>query len=468
MLIACLTSRNRDALARDAERARARGADAVEVRADFLDDPSPEGAAAAVGGRSVYTLRTRDQGGRWEGTEARRVELLRRAFRAGFAFVDAEAGTAIDFEGLPARAILSFHDFEGIPADIERVAREMVSARPAFAKVVCRARDLGDELRLLGLQKALGSSAAVFGMGPSALASRVLGPRLGSPAVYAAPESGAESAPGQPALAALKSLYRADRVGPSTRVFGVAGRPLAHSRSPAFHNEAFARDGADAVYLPFEVEDFSLLWNARKVAGLSGLSVTIPHKEAALRAADEARPAAREAGCANTLALAGGKWIADNTDVPAARQALEAAAAGLKEARVLVLGAGGAARAVCLAVRQAGGSVVVAARDPGKGRALAAEFGGGHLRLAEADPAGFALVVNATPVGMFPREAEVPMDPSRLAPGQAVFDVVYNPEETAFLRGARERGCRTVGGLAMFLAQARRQQEIWKEARSGT
>jgi 3-dehydroquinate dehydratase/shikimate dehydrogenase len=464
MLIACLTSRTHSALARDAERALARGADTVEVRADFLDDPSPEGAASALPGRSIYTLRTRDQGGRWEGTEARRVELLRRAFRAGFGFVDVEAGTAIDTEGLPARAILSFHDFEGIPRNLEGIAREMVSARPAFAKLVCRAEGLADEIRLLGLQKALGPAAAVFGMGPSALASRVLGPRFGSPAVYAAPESGAESAPGQPALAPLKGTFRADRIGPSTRVYGVAGRPLAHSRSPAFHNEAFAKAGADAVYLPFETGDFATLWGARGLLGLAGLSVTIPHKEAALRSADEARPEAREAGCANTLALAGGRWVADNTDVAAAAEALEAAGVRLEGARALVLGAGGAARAVCLAVRRAGGTVVVAARDPAKAQALAERFGGSGVALAEASPSGFALVVNATPVGMFPRETEVPLDPARLDPGQAVFDAVYNPEETAFLRGARERGCRTAGGTAMFLAQARRQQEIWARA----
>ncbi|MHC4598473.1 MAG: type I 3-dehydroquinate dehydratase [Planctomycetota bacterium] len=461
MLVISLTSRDLRSLASDAGQAFALGAGAVEVRADFLKDPDPRKAREAVNGVAVYTLRSSAEGGRWEGERTKQRALLLDAARAGFEYVDVEFHSGVDPADLPSRCILSLHDFEGVPADLESTVGAMVSRSPFAAKAVCRARDLEVELRLLELQKNLGAPAAVFAMGPSSLASRVLAPKFGAPLVYAALGPGNEAAPGQPDGKTLLETYGIEGIGPATEVFGLAGHPLGHSLSPAFHNRRFREGSRDAVYVPFDTDDFGALWNRRELLDLRGLSVTLPHKEAALSAADRARSPAPEAGCANTLTREEGAWIADNTDVGGVKDALAEKGVSLAGRDVLVLGAGGAARAVCRAVTELGGRTTVAARSVAKARELAEVFGGAGTELGEADPSSFALVVNATPVGMEPREAETVLDPSRLSPGQAVFDLVYTPEETALLRGAGKRGCTTVSGMALFVRQAERQQAIW-------
>jgi 3-dehydroquinate dehydratase/shikimate dehydrogenase len=464
MLVLSLISESLEKLAEDAGEAFALGASAVEVRADFLPDPDPRAVRAAVRGVAVYTLRSPGEGGRWKGEEGKRRALLLEAGRAGFEYVDVEFRSGVDPADLPGRCILSFHDFQKIPPDLESTVRSMVEKKPFAAKAVCRAGDLMEELRLLDIQKGLGPPASVFAMGPSSLASRVLGPKFGAPLVYASLRRGAEAAPGQPEGKTLVQTYGIEGIGRATEVFGLAGHPLGHSLSPAFHNRRFREGSRDAVYLPFEGEDFDALWSRRDLLDLRGLSVTLPHKASALRVSDRARSPAPEAGCANTLTREPAGWIADNTDVGGVADALAEKGVALAGRKALVLGAGGAARAACLAVVDAGGRPTVAARSEAKAKALAETFGGAWTSLAGVDPTPFALVVNATPVGMEPRSAETPLDPARLSPDQAVFDLVYAPEETVLLRGAGERGCTTVSGMALFHRQADRQQAIWRDA----
>ncbi len=463
MLVASLTSWTLETLRRDAASALDRGAQALEVRADFLDDPDPQKAREALPGTAVYTLRPRRAGGRWAGTEPDRLDLLQRASRAHFEYVDLEYDAGLKPRDLGAKCVLSFHDFGGVPATLEATLKRMAGHGPSVVKAVCRCETLEDELALVRLQKAFGPPASVFAMGPSALVSRVLGPKHGAPLVYASPGPSAEAAPGQPALGAMADLYRVQAVGKDTRVFGLAGHPLGHSLSPRLHNDAFHQDGIDAVYLPFDARDWNALWNARDLLGLQGLSVTLPHKEAALEAADGVSDTARSAGAANTLARRGGRWFADNTDAPAIRDALREGNVPLCDAAVLVLGAGGAARAACLALQEEGARIHVAGRTPERAGALARRFGGSAIPFPVRDVSGFDLVVNATPVGMWPGTDGTPLDPSLLSPAQAVFDMVYNPEETALLRAAKGLGCRTVGGMAMFVRQAALQRAIWEE-----
>jgi 3-dehydroquinate dehydratase/shikimate dehydrogenase len=464
MLLVSLISETLEALAADARKAFARGADAVEVRADFLHDPAPQPARKALEGTAIYTLRPERGGGKWSGSERERLALLQEAGKVGFEFVDVEEDAGLHPDAIETSCILSLHDFSGIPGDLEEILARQVSRKPFLVKAVCRTDTLAEELRLVALQKRFGAPVACFGMGGASLVSRVLGRKFGAPVVYGALERGAEAAPGQVDVATLQKTYRIQTVGPQTKVFGLTGRPLGHSLSPAFHNRAFWKAGIDAVYLPFEVEAFDTLWNARDLLALEGLSVTIPHKEAALEKADAARAPAPEAGCANTLSREAGRWIADNTDVLGVREALSASEVSLTGAEVLLLGAGGAARAVVQAVTSAGGRVTVAGRTPERAKALASRFGGSILPFPVPDPSPFDVVVNATPLGMRPHEESSPLDPSSLRPGQTVFDLVYNPEETALLKAARHRGCRIVGGMAMFLAQAKAQQAIWRAA----
>jgi 3-dehydroquinate dehydratase/shikimate dehydrogenase len=299
-------------------------------------------------------------------------------------------------------------------------------------------------------------------MGGFGLVSRALGPKFGAPLVYAGLTPSGEAAPGQPDAETLVKTYRIHETGPDTTVFGLAGHPLGHSLSPAFHNEAFRERGLDAVYLPFDAEDFDVLWRARDLLDLRGLSVTLPHKVPALAVADEVSQTAREAGAANLLAKRGERWFVDNTDVPAVGEALAEAGIEIAGREALVLGAGGAARAACLALKRLRARIAISARSPERAERLARAFEASTADWPPADLSPFYLIINATPVGMRPATGAAPIDPSRLSRDHAVFDMVYNPEETLLLREAKRRGCTTVSGLSMFLAQARGQQERWK------
>lgn len=248
----------------------------------------------------------------------------------------------------------------------------------------------------------------------------------------------------------------------AVRRAAVIGHPVAHSRSP----EVFARFARDAgialVYDAIDVlpEDLAATLAAwREQPEFVGCNVTLPHKERALALADRIEPAARACGAANVLTRENALLVADNTDVAGVEAALALHGVALRGARVAILGAGGAARAVAEAARRNSASrITVAARDRTRAQAIAAAFDAGACELDDVPPAD--IYVNATPVGMTgqPQRSLLPAD----APAGAVaFDLVYVPEQTPFLVDARARGLRTVPGTAMFLAQAAATFERW-------
>jgi shikimate dehydrogenase len=248
----------------------------------------------------------------------------------------------------------------------------------------------------------------------------------------------------------------------SARRAAVIGHPVAHSRSPALFARFAAASGVDLAYEAIDVTPEALeatLAAWRRDPGFVGCNVTLPHKERALALADRVEPAARACGAANVLTRVGDTLVADNTDVAGVEVALAQAGVKLAGARVAVLGAGGAARAVAEAARRNGAaSIVVAARDVARARTVAVAFG---ARTCALDAVPVADVyVNATPVGMVgqPQHSLLPAD---APPGAAAFDLIYTPEQTPFLIDARGRGLRTVTGTAMFLAQGAATFERW-------
>ena len=250
----------------------------------------------------------------------------------------------------------------------------------------------------------------------------------------------------------------------STRVVGVIGDPVAHSLSPAIHNAAFAACGLDWVYVAFPVPRGR---GAAAVAavphlGLAGLNVTMPHKGEAAEACDRLTPDATALGSVNTVINTPGGLVGDSTDGPGFLAALAEEDVEVAGRRVLVLGAGGAARAVVLALGRAGAEVVVAARRPETATAAALLAPGARavpLPVAGDEVSAAAMVVNATPLGM---AGEAPaLDPSLLGPSQAVVDLVYHPIETPLLAAARARGARAMGGLGMLVHQAALSFTAW-------
>jgi shikimate dehydrogenase len=249
-----------------------------------------------------------------------------------------------------------------------------------------------------------------------------------------------------------------------TRVVGVIGDPVGHSLSPALHNAAFAALDLDWVYVAFPVPRGR---GAEAVAavpalGLAGFNVTMPHKEDVAGACDELTPDAAALRSVNTVvALPGGGTLGDSTDGPGFLDALADEAIAVAGAQVLVLGAGGAARAVILALGRAGAEVTVAARRPAAAESAAALApGAASLAIGAADPSGFEVVVNATPLGMSGGDP-LPVDPEALHAAQSVVDLVYHPADTPLLTAARAQGAVAVNGLGMLLHQAARSFSLW-------
>lgn len=265
-------------------------------------------------------------------------------------------------------------------------------------------------------------------------------------------------------------------IPPHTRLVALLGDPVSHSLSPRMHAAAFRERGLRWAYVAFRVrpEDLGAAVAGLRALGFAGANVTLPHKVAVCQLADELDGSAARCGAANTLVFSEGRVLAFNTDVAGVRRALDEEGVAARGLRVAVLGAGGAARAACVALGEAGaGLVTVVARRTPAGQALCDRMGeefpetrfevrpfeDAALRevLREAD-----MVVNATPVGMHPREDESPVrEGAWLRQGQVVFDMVYNPPETRLVRLAQQAGARTVGGLSMLVHQGAASFELW-------
>jgi shikimate dehydrogenase len=326
-------------------------------------------------------------------------------------------------------------------------------------KIAVTAHGLADNLPLLALgsESAGHGRVALVAMGDSGLASRVLAARFGSCWAY----SGDAVAPGQVTPERMVSEFRFRALTATSRVFGLVGRPVGHSVSPAMHNAAFDATGFDAVYLPFaarDVADFRAFANA---IGVAGASVTVPFKTDAFREAAEADETARRCGAANTLLIAGGRWVARNADIAGFLDPIDARGITLQGMRCAVVGTGGAARAVVVSLAERGALVTVYGRREERARQVAGLADGGVARVGLPSTGTFDLLVNATPVGMWPAVDVAPVELSVLSSGGLVYDLIYNPQRTALLRQAETAGCVAISGLEMLIAQAARQFEWW-------
>jgi 3-dehydroquinate dehydratase/shikimate dehydrogenase len=482
-LCAPLTAADAAVMNRQLDAAVAGGATMIEYRLDLLAEP-----AAGLPRRSeklpaIATCRAANEGGSWRGSEAERRRYLftaaetLRAEWIDFEFAAASAELPPNWETLRRRVILSHHDFAATPADPTTILEKMATLRPGKLKIAAAARSITDNLRLLRLlaDAPAPSDRIVLGMGEAGVISRLLAKKFGAFLTFAAIESGAESAPGQPTLKDFRELYGWNRIGPATKLYGVIGSPVAHSKSPLLHNRCFAALGEDRLYAFMPVEPTYEAF-AEWVDGLRGFldgrgcSVTIPHKENALRYARErggrVDPLAERIGAVNTLAIDhAGLPKATNTDCLAAVEAVCAATgkdrAALRGKRVLVLGAGGAARALVVGFAESGCAVAVSNRSDEKARRLTAEFG---IRFVPWEDRGRErpdVLINATAAGMTPKPDETPFPGEGLAANTLVFDTVYNPRQTRLLREAAAAGCPTVGGVEMFLRQAAGQFALW-------
>jgi 3-dehydroquinate dehydratase/shikimate dehydrogenase len=433
-------------------------ADLVELRLDGVPDVDVEAALAGRRSPVIVTCRPVWEGGRFDGSEDERRRILERAMALGAEYVDVEWRAGFD-SVIRARGgagvVVSLHDFDGVPRDLAARYAAMRATGASVVKLAVTARRLADCLLLADLgYDAAGDRTVLIAMGTPGVPTRVLPSRFGSCWTY-----GGDAAPGQVDVGTLVDGYRVRQQSSSTAIYGLLGSPLAHSVSPAMHNAFFAAARLDAVYLPLEAEsidDFLAFACDARVA-LRGASITAPFKVGATAFVAEIDAVAASAGAVNTVRRDAHGWIGTNTDVPALLSTLPPAL-DVASSRVAVLGAGGAARAVVVALRGRGARPTVYSR---RTQADGSFDSAGTPLLSGLPPRGsWDVLVNATPVGTYPATDDTPIPLSLLNEG-LVYDLVYNPPVTRLQREARGAGCAVIGGLEMLVRQAELQAEFW-------
>jgi shikimate dehydrogenase len=248
-------------------------------------------------------------------------------------------------------------------------------------------------------------------------------------------------------------------INAATDLYCVLGSPVSHSKSPLVHNTSFSENKINAVYLAFEPPDIKSAIESIRVLDIKGVSITIPFKETIMDYLDEIDPLAREIGAVNTVVNRGGRLLGYNTDCQAAVTPL--IPMGIKGKTVCIIGAGGAGKAVAHGIAKQGGQIIITNRSVQKGIVLAKTIGGQFIESNHMDTICADVVINTTSIGMEPNLEELPFPTQNLTSGMVVMDVVYTPLNTRFLSIARQKGCKTIDGLSMFVAQAAAQFELW-------
>jgi 3-dehydroquinate dehydratase/shikimate dehydrogenase len=447
----------------------------LEFRLDYLEKPLaalPKIKAffaentAATG---IATCRRSPNGGKFSGSLAAEIEVLSKASGAGFHIVDLEIesaealkkGELAKLRETGIALIVSFHDFAATK-DLDKVYERMLPFQPDFFKIVPTAKTLTDNVTLMRFIEKMNESANIVGvcMGDAGIISRVLSLRAGSTFTFAAATQGEETAPGQIAARTLIETYRVDQVDNATKIYGVAGNPIRSSLSPIMMNTAFRRETVNAVYLALQATKVSDLLKLVQEIPIQGLSVTMPHKQEIMQYLENTDPLSAKIGACNTVLRAqDGKLYGFNTDVAGIVGPLEKRIS-LKGAKVLVLGAGGAARAAVFGLRDRGAEVFILNRTPETAQKLAKQSGSKVIKKEAVAKTTFDVIVNATPIGMAGIKAAPMLDAKDLNT-KLVFDLVYNPIETPLIRLARQQGIPFITGVEMFVQQGARQFEIW-------
>jgi len=447
------------------------GAQLIELRLDFLaraidlkrllaNKPCP----------MLATIRRREDGGRWSRSEDERQMLMRQAIVGGFDWVDVETDIADKVRRFgPVKRVVSYHNQRELPANLDEIYERMLRQDADVLKVAVRIDKPQDNWRLLRLMKQAKKPTIAIAMGDYGAPTRILAAKYGAPFTYAAFNKERGIAPGMFSLDEMREVYHFDSIDKLTQVFAVVGDPIAHSMSPIAHNAAFRHERINAVYIPMQVPraDFQDTLQTMAKVPIGGYSVTLPHKEAVYAIAVERDDIVVLTRAGNTLVPTPDGWKAYNTDYTAALAALRHAMSAMESGdsvagrQVLLLGAGGTARTLAHGLHREGALVTIANRTWERGLALADEVGCRAADWNARNAQHCEIIINATPVGQHPDIDESPLHPSVFRPGLVVMDCVYNPETTMLIREARDRGCRVVTGVEMFVRQAAAQFQLF-------
>jgi len=450
----------------------AQGAKLVELRLDYIAR-SVELARVLKNRPTavVVTCRRKEDGGRWEKSEEDRLMLMRQSIAMGVEYIDLEEDTAAKIPRYgKTKRIISYHNFEGVPANLEEIHARLAKLDADIVKIAVQAQSFEDSARVIELMRNAKIPTIGIAMGDYGSMTRILGTRYGAPFTFCVFNLDRRVAPGQLSYHDMKNIYRVDSITDKTKIFGVVADPVAHSYSPMLHNSAFQANELDCRYLPFrvaanDIEPF-VRWCQRE--GVGGLSVTIPHKQSVLPLLTQAEAAAQGIGACNTIVISGEDRIGYNTDYRAAMECIGYGLTKLYEEpnpfegrSALLLGSGGVSRAVGWGLAQRRVRVAISSRNSESAERLARELGGRAVAWEERHSVQPSILVNGTPIGMFPEMDVTPFRKENLDQRTLVFDTVYNPEQTLLIRQAKSIGCPVITGLSMFVRQAAYQYRLF-------
>ncbi len=426
----------------------------IELRLDLFEEKPLEVLKSVQKVTScalVVTLRSQQQGGQYRGTEEERYKQLFQLAACLPDYLDIESHVSPDIiqeiaQRYPSvKIIVSSHDFEATPDDLDGLFQSMQRTGANLYKIALMANSVVDAMRFLAWAKDKTESLIAISMGEYGQVSRIIGPVLGSPITYACLEG--EVAPGQ--LSVQELLHYSLKKG--NAIYGLIGDPVTKSISHITHNQLLGTLGGVYVKMPVRREELKeFLYWAQKI-GFCGLSVTMPLKEAVVQYVDILDPDAEAIGAVNTLHFKDGQIFGYNTDGKGALEAIEQTGP-VAGKQVVILGAGGAARAIAYEAIRRGADVTILNRDEKKAEAIAARFGcrGGPLDT----PGEYDLLINCTPLKM-------PCNEEALLPGRVVMDITTLPKETPLIAAAKQKGCRVIYGWQMFVQQALGQFSLW-------
>lgn len=454
--------------------------DLVELRLDALDPNELEKAKSfpdCTDKPVILTFRRKADGGLREVDEKSRLKTLCDILHGNFAYVDVEGdvkkselrweedGQKADFEAAMkrrgVRIIRSFHDFGGVPDDIfSRIAR--LASHGDIAKVAVTPKSIMDVITLFKIKDEMKEvkDKIIIGMGQYGVCTRILYKRIGSLLSFCCDKA---SQVGQLDARAMKELYRADRLDERTHVYGIIGNPVMHTSSPRIQNPGFHAIHYNAVYVPFLVDNVRSFFMLAEMIHIYGFSVTVPFKMQVLPYLGKITREVKQIGACNTVTRIGGMWKGTNTDYYGFLSPIsdEIERGDIRSA--LVIGSGGAARAVTFALRNHDVKVTIVNRTLEHARTLSRATMCGYDSLDHINnySGKVDLVVQTTSVGMSPDEKSDASQGFHFTGEEIAYDLVYKPRETVFLQRAEQAGCRTISGAKMLLGQGMLQFEAF-------
>src|SRR5436309_1749327 len=431
----------------------------LEFRLDYLSHPAQ--ALPKIKRFTEYhpqvvviaTCRRQASGGKFRGSLASQLEVLSKAASAGCQLLDLELQSASkckpeQLQRLRSKAalIISFHDFRATK-NLEKTLHKMAAYPADFYKIVGTATTLYDNVTMMKFLEKQSDKYSLIGlcMGEQGIISRVLGVRTGSVFTFGAISPDEKTAPGQVTAQDLRSTYRIEQVDAATRVYGVAGDPVSHSLSPPIMNAALRRENVNGVYLALHAKTLPDLIACARDIPIHGMSITMPYKESILEHLDNTDSHTTKIGACNTVVRAqDGKLYGFNTDTSGVVRPLEQRIS-LQGAKILVLGAGGAARAAVFGLKERGAEVYILNRTPCPAQTIAQQARAKALNKSQLKPLEFEVIINATPAGMEGNRDPLPISEQEFK-AKYFFEMVYSPAETKMVKMARSLGMQVILG----------------------